>query len=184
MSQSTFLSVRSDEMRLLFASNVTTTLTEPVSTITEPTDTSEGFMRMGAGGIAGGAGVKLMFLANSTQTDITANIYGYEKILQANATTGTPAPLWTPTLLCSLGSISFNTSNQPGVTSSPVATTLAFAYAITGGTVGTAGTDWAVSSGVAGQIAHVIVSSKGAKWIRVVMGKGSASAVNCVGKAV
>lgn len=181
----TTLAILSANARVLFANHVTAAaIVEPTPSKTPPSEFDDGIIQMA--GIPGGdspPAVCLGFFGIGTSiSDMVANVYGIRRVL-ARSTAG-EQDLYVPCILAKFTAISIGSgSEQPGIIGSPIpnTTNLQFAYAITGNAPGTSGIDWSVCSGAAGQIASVNVATKGFQWIKVVLGRGSGTSINCFG---
>lgn len=181
MPEASVLLVHSGHWTKLFATDPSdgTTITEPTSTTTEPLPAAtNGIINLGKGGAASPAGIILAFYGIGTMTTGKANVYAWNEV---RATAIGDKSLWVPTKLFECTAISTaGGSTQPGVANSPIPATanLTFAYSVTPGTVGTAGVDWAVTNVASGGIGHVMVCTKGAKFLEVKVEDGNGTMIN------
>jgi len=170
----------STPMQITNGANVTTTtVTEPVPTLTSPVARLQsGVVGMGHGGAASVSGVKLVFFGvGSDSSTFSAYVYGWEisKSFAGNK------DLWVPTLLATFTGITLDTA-IPGVNATDIPANNFFASAITLG-VGNSGISVEVVSPghAAHEIAHAVISTKGPRFIEVLFGTGSsATSCNCL----
>ena len=183
MASSVFTDARSVQLVVTnqLGNATTTTITEPVPTLTQPT--GDGVINLGHGGQETCSWLDLLFFGVGTDSQMfAANVYGWELEKSQSG----KHDLWIPRLLAGATSITLD-SAQPGVagTDIPAADYLAVAITLA---VGNANySSEVVSPGHAlHEIASLSVETKGCRFaeIRFAMGSTSAAATsgNCLAK--
>lgn len=154
---------------ILTANATTATITTPVVQTTPPT---VGVVNWSGEGEQSASAMKIEFFGVGSDTNTgLANVYGWEEVIDPLSTTS--GFLWIPTLLASF---SFELdSNKTGVQNTVIPATNFFATTITL-TTGNAGVDVdVISPGHGNDIAHVFMSSKGARKVQILFGLNSSS---------
>lgn len=183
MSQGVTIDTPSFPCRIAYATNVTGgSITEPVPTTTKPVEGANGVFPMGDDGGISASSFKLVFYGvGSNGNTFTANVYGWEEQQSINPNVITP--LWVPVTLATFTTITLN-SSITGVSGTDIDSTNLFASAITLGGVANSGISVEVCSpgAATAEIAHVVLDTKGCRFLEVRMAKGTATSVNCLGR--
>lgn len=183
MPEASVLLVHSGHYRRLYLTDVPngTSITEPTQQTAAPVAGDNGVINLGEGGAASPAGIILaIYGIGNPITTAAVKVYGWNE-LPAESVGQKPA--WIPTCLFSgTGITTAGGTTQPGVANTPIPATsnLTWAYTMTAGSVGTAGVDWALTNVASGGIMHLMVCTKGAKFLDVRLADGDGTAINGV----
>jgi hypothetical protein len=165
------------DYRRLFAANSTaTSVVAPVPTTTPPAPGDGVIELAGPDGVLSSSGVKLLpYGAGADNNTFSLGVFGWSVV---RPTAAGEVPLWVATPLATYTSVTMN-SGMPGLANTAVNASQMFCDAATIG-IGNAGVSVELVAGAGNGPLHLIVDTKGFRFLEVRFDKGTATSCNAL----